>query len=413
GGGYAFYTNRTSVAVDYNDLYITGTRLGYYNGDRTDLAAWQSATGWDSHSVSTNPLFVNSTDLHVNRAELDSAGFDTGVVTRDIDGEQRGSPPDIGADEFSPSGTNASLVHLDHPEMPFLAGSYAIKVSLFNAGIDVLDSVKIDWSVNEEAQTPYWWRKGALAFGETDTLNIGSVDFLQATAYDLKVWISEVNGMADLDQSEDTVSVTGLYSRLSGGAYTIGGSNPDFTSFTEAVEIIIQGGVADSVIFQVRSGTYNEQVRLTDFPGGGCDTPVVFQSENGDSTSVVLTYDASSSSNYTLQLDGALGITFRNLTLAATDRNYGRVIDLRNGASCNTFSNTIISGVSTTSTEDDMALVYSPSNAEPDNDNHFTGNYMVKGSYGFRYFSGNSNREDGLLIAGNTLVDQRYMGISL
>ncbi|MEM9340467.1 MAG: CARDB domain-containing protein, partial [Bacteroidota bacterium] len=120
--------------------------------------------------------------------------------------------------------------------------------------------------------------------------------------------------------------------------------------------------------------------------------------------------------NYTLQLDGASGITFRNLTLAATDRNYGRVIDLRNGASCNTFSNTIISGVSTTSTEDDMALVYSPSNDSPNNNNHFTDNYLINGSLGFSYsyLSNRSNdRETGLLISGNTLQNQRFVGISL
>lgn len=107
GGGYAFDFNNSMVAgpivSDNNDLYSTGLKLANFNGaTQTSLADWITASGLDSNSVSADPLFVSSTDLHVNSPYLDNNGTATGLVADDIDGELRSAiTPDIGADEFS------------------------------------------------------------------------------------------------------------------------------------------------------------------------------------------------------------------------------------------------------------------------------------------------------------------------
>jgi len=105
GGGYAVYFayGNGATTSDYNDLYTTGTYLGYTgSANVTDLAAWRSATGKDGFSISTNPQFYSATNLHVYSALLDSSGIPVPEVTDDFDGEPRNTvKPDIGADEFS------------------------------------------------------------------------------------------------------------------------------------------------------------------------------------------------------------------------------------------------------------------------------------------------------------------------
>ena len=62
-GHYAIYHDRTdgTPVSDYNNLHASdGATLGYWAGARTNLAAWKSATGLDTNSLSTNPLFVDA-----------------------------------------------------------------------------------------------------------------------------------------------------------------------------------------------------------------------------------------------------------------------------------------------------------------------------------------------------------------
>ena len=101
--------NSTGVTSDYNDLWAPNGYIGYWNGTpQATLAGWRTASGGDANSISRNPSFVSSTDLHINSS---SWCVDAGVVVTgsqyqyDIDGEvrdgyvDRGTDPDMGADE--------------------------------------------------------------------------------------------------------------------------------------------------------------------------------------------------------------------------------------------------------------------------------------------------------------------------
>ncbi|MCK4696575.1 MAG: right-handed parallel beta-helix repeat-containing protein, partial [Candidatus Cloacimonetes bacterium] len=190
GGGYAYYTNSISAITtsDYNDLFATGNNVGYWNGARTDLAAFQAASSTDANSLSVNPVFISATDLHVTSSYIDSAGTYLALVTDDIDGEARDATyPDIGADEFTPT------------EFPLA------------------------------------------------------------------------------------------------GEFTIGGITPNYETFTAAVEDLNNLGIKGTITFNVRSGTYTEQIELLEIAGASTTDTIVFQSESGDSTDVRLTINAQSS----------------------------------------------------------------------------------------------------------------------
>ena len=102
---YAIICNAANTVfanIDNNDYYTTGPNLGYLGSNRADLTAWQTATGKDLNSISANPNFIDSTNLHINTSSLavSSNGIYLPAVQDDIDGDIRNNPPDIGADEY-------------------------------------------------------------------------------------------------------------------------------------------------------------------------------------------------------------------------------------------------------------------------------------------------------------------------
>ncbi|MFC4263740.1 T9SS type A sorting domain-containing protein [Ferruginibacter yonginensis] len=108
GKNYAIKINGTTanpagLTLNNNNYFAneTGGIFGFFNGaDVANLAAWQAAVGQDANSLSVDPLFVSTTDLHLTAT---STMIDAGVnlsVANDFDGDTRGTTlPDIGADE--------------------------------------------------------------------------------------------------------------------------------------------------------------------------------------------------------------------------------------------------------------------------------------------------------------------------
>lgn len=77
------------------------------------------------------------------------------------------------------------------------------------------------------------------------------------------------------------------------GTYTIGGTSPDYASFTEAVDSLNSLGVSGPVIFNVRSGTYPENFTIGlntvgPIAGSTVINTITFQSETKNANDVVL-----------------------------------------------------------------------------------------------------------------------------
>jgi len=124
-----------------------------------------------------------------------------------------------------------------------------------------------------------------------------------------------------------------------GGTYTIdsslatGGTN--FRNFTDAIAAL-SCGIGGPITFNLAGSytRYNEQITLPATIGATATNTITFNG-NGDTLS-----SAGSSGNYaTLSLDGADYITFRNLTIMATDASDGFAVHLMNSADNNAFRN--------------------------------------------------------------------------
>lgn len=100
---YAVYSAAAATVlnpIDYNDYFAQN--VGFIGGSaRVTLGDWQAATGQDANSKAVDPLFISASDLHIQNGSpmANSAVGGTGITT-DIDGDPRGTPPDIGADEI-------------------------------------------------------------------------------------------------------------------------------------------------------------------------------------------------------------------------------------------------------------------------------------------------------------------------
>lgn len=118
GGGYAMYIKTTGAIAnaDYNNLFTSGSNLGYWDGNQSDLAAWQTASGMDMNSLSVDPLFRSATDLKVRQTLLDNRGTPLTEIATDIEGETRDlATPDVGADEFEIFPNDLSISAMVNP----------------------------------------------------------------------------------------------------------------------------------------------------------------------------------------------------------------------------------------------------------------------------------------------------------
>jgi len=307
---------QVSLGLDLNrnDYYSLNNSVGYYNGLLYyDLQQWREATGLDQESQSVPPFFTSETDLSINQALLNNAAIPVAGINTDIDGTSRNPVnPDIGAKEYTPCITDAGINSFTSPQNPLGVGTVPVKVILQNQGLANLSFVRINWQVNGQLQAPYTW-SGNLAAAANTEVQVGSFDFQAGQTYMLKAWTSEPNNMSDCDHYNDTIYSQDLAVPLC-GTYTIGGTSPDFSTISEAVNILNLAGISCPVTFLIRDGLYEEQFIIEQIAGSSATNVVTFQSESHDSSLAVikLRQDAQKYASVII-VNGGDNIRFRQL----------------------------------------------------------------------------------------------------
>jgi hypothetical protein len=409
GTGYSYFNYYSgSLISNYNDLYSKGTNIGYWSGSNiTNIANWKSASNMDTNSISIDPLFKADNNLHVKEVSLNGAAKYFKSVFYDFEGEKRDSiKPDIGADEFTLPSNDAGVVKI----LQFATDSQYVKVAIKNFGGNSLSSATLNWKFNGVTQSPVSWSSTLLP-GDTLHVKLAKKLFKLDTAYNIKVWTSNPNGSSDPTPENDTLSSINQYPALN-GEYTIGGTSPHFATFTLAVEAIKKGGIIDSVLFKVRNGTYTEQIEIPNIVGATHKNSVIFQSENKDSSKVIMQYgSANFSNNYVVSLNGASGITFRKITLQNTSSYYRRVVYVSNGSKYPTFMNNVFQNFDSTSSNDYASLVYVYQNQGEDVS--FIQNIFNRGAYGLYIYGNSSTYEKNVIIKGNVFKKQGYSTLYL
>jgi len=331
GGGYALYYSGSThryLTSDYNDLYNgTTLRLCYAGGQRNTLANFTAYTSSDANSLSTDPEFYSTTDLHATSSALDSAGTALSSVTDDIDGQtRRAANPSMGADEYTALDHDASILSILGPSN--ICATNTASVQLGSFGNLTMTSCTINWSINGTVQTPYSWN-GTLTKTQSTSVDIGTFNAPSGTGLvELIAWTSNPNSNTDLNPDNDTSSMT--TGRGIKGTFTIGGSGSDFPTFNAALDAMALNGICGDVVFNVASGDYNEQLKIDPIAGTSPNATVTFQAAASNTTPVTLKHAiVGNSDNYIVYFNGASFITFDGINMenTGTSTAYTRIID--------------------------------------------------------------------------------------
>ena len=326
GGGYSAYilNNPTSCSWDYNNYYNLYKRVGFLN-DSTyqSFSSWTSAINGESNGLSVNPFFQNDSILIPHQILLNNSGLPISEVLYDIDSTIRqASNPDIGAKEFSPCELDAGINAISTPTTPAEPGLQDVKVILQNQGTLTLTSVTINWSVNGILQSPVNW-SGSIITAQNLEVIAGTYTFLSGTIYHIIAWTSNPNNGVDCDMLNDKIVSAEILVKLC-GTYTIGGSNPNFQSFNEAVSALTNAGITCPVVFKVRNGNYYEQIEINPIPGSSIINTVTFESESGDSSQVIIWNQPGG--GHTFKLIGSKNIIFSKLSIKKEYYSTGSIV---------------------------------------------------------------------------------------
>ena len=404
---YALQTDAitTFSAMDYNNYYSTGSYAYVGTMDYGNLPVLQAAfPTYNMNSYSQDPLFFASTDLHTS---INLSGIYVGIDD-DIDGDFRNTvSPVLGADEANIP-NNAGISKLISPVPAFCAGTQVVKVQIGNYGINPIDSVWVYWKLNGVPQTPVFI-KTTIPLRGFNNVTLGTISFAVGETKNIKVWTSLPNGVVDPLPKNDTLVInvkTGL-----SGTYTVGGTNPDFTNFTQAISALNQLGICSPVVFNVRAGTYNERLTIGVIRGVSTYNTVTFKGAGKTSTN--LSFIGSSVNDWaTIMMQGTDHFIFRDMTVSAMGTSYGIGILLTSGADTNQFINMFIQ-TSTTSTSLNLAgiaVMTSPINmyaaaGKPGDGNLFDSLEVSGGYYGI-YFAGNSKYQ----TVSHCILTDQYLG---
>lgn len=424
--GYAMYFTTTSGvangSIDYNNYYApNASNMIYYGGTRADLQAWQIAyPALNGLSISADPAYVSTTDLHSSSPNLNNAGASLHRVKTDFDGNPRPTAPDnkydIGANDFYLPPYDLDLVSIS-PSV-FATGSNTVSITVRNTGINDItnDSAYVSYARGNETPTVDTIFITSLTIGSEMTFDFASGLSVSADS-SFTVCASIDGGITGdpdtVDQICENVCVG------SKGTYTIDKSgNGDFKTFGEATTFLSGCGIAGAITFEVVPATYNEQVVLTEVAGASATNTITFIKKG--TGEVKITNSGSSTSNWiTVLLDGADHVTFENITIEASGSSYGAAVFLTNQADYNTIRNCkLLASTTATFATYVVPLCMSASTTSvfsygnTGNYNLFEGNELRGGGYyGARLNGISGSYTSGNQLINNTFREQYYYGI--
>lgn len=198
--------------------------------------------------------------------------------------------------------------------------------------------------------------------------------------------------------------------QLNSDTYTIGGETPDFNTFTEAVDTLNNYGIAGDgpITFNVRDGSYDEQIEIGYIAGASESSTITFQSESGDSSLVSLIHASpDANNNYVVYLNQSRFVTFKEMQLYNySTSSYARVVYIT--GSRNQFLNCQLVGYNTTSTSTNYSIIHAES---PPIDSLTISHCLIQdGSYGI-YLNGGGTASTYQTITNNEI--NSYRGVYL
>ncbi len=178
-------------------------------------------------------------------------------------------------------------------------------------GTGTQDSLIISWALDgvHMQDTLY---SGLLGQGEIDTITITNYSFTPGT-HCIQIYLTHIR---DNYQTNDTIEGCFLFCFPAGIQHI--GPNGDYLNFTDAITSLINAGICGPVVFEVASGTYNEQVVIPAINGLDSINTITFRSATGNAEDVIVTYAPTATENYVVKFDSTHNIFFEDITVYST-----------------------------------------------------------------------------------------------
>jgi len=290
------------------------------------------------------------------------------------------------------------------------SGQVPIEVRIKNYGSDTLMKTTINWSVDGVIKSPYIWTGSLQNEMVSNTITIGNQLFSTGN-HDIKIWTSMPNDSTDQDNSNDTISLNFIAcATILSGTYTIGGTTADFNTFADAMNLLNTCGVDGAVTFNINSGIYNEQVKLSDsIPGLSASNNITFNSATNNAADVILKYSAiGAADNFVFALDGTDNITIKNITLKAEGNAFGDGFSITSGADSNSIENCHIYSIKGNNNYARGIYIEGVSSY-----NTILNNKIYDSYYGIYAYGSSSTPQLSVNISGNTVIKPSKYGIAV
>jgi parallel beta-helix repeat protein len=316
----------------------------------------------------------------------------------------------------------------------FCAGNQMVTARVVNFGNHKLDSVYINWTVNNIAQPGRWvtFSPNVDTVGTSNNfriVDVGMYNFSSGT-HQVKVWTTLPNNMQDTVRGNDTFTFNGA-TKL-GGVYTLNSALPtsgmNYNNFTDLANDLNTVGLCGPLVVNVApgSGPYNERFVLGSIPDASAINTVRI---NGNGAT--LQYNATSSGvAQMIVFNGTKYVTINGLKIKTLNATYGWGAAITNNSQYDSIMNchfdlTSITGASSANSN---GITISGSATSPTttgaNSKIYIGNNLLDlgpttssagAYYGICVYGQNSTSfgADSIWLVNNEIKNYYYMGIYL
>jgi hypothetical protein len=398
----AFYSAGPSAV--YNMAYAAATNYPH-------LAAWQAGTGRDLNSVEGDPGFVSAADFHIQShySLLNGAGLAIAGITTDIDNEGRGSPPDIGADEY----THTPMAH-DYGVKKWVGWIYQ-----YSSGVPVVIQAEVkNYGTSAETDVPVRLYYKSVQQDTTVLLSLTSglaqtVNFnWTPPVVDVELGMLEVQAFCPSDAFLQNDSLKAEVAVVGGplcGVYNVGGGSPmDFPTIKAAVTALALVGVNCLVTFNVYPLTYLGPITIDSVLGASATNTITFREAGTLDTPPELV----SGPAPTLRLNKADYITFDGIDIATLGN--GAVVVITGNADYNAIKNCLVTGGGSQSSVYSFGVDVSSSGANLGDDYNLIENVTINNTVAtcVRLGYGSTPGGQGNVVRNCTLIGG-YIGVEL
>ena len=319
--GYAVYNTvaNTPGNIDNNIYYHPLGLIPVYNGVAYSTSQFNMANSGGVGSKILKPGFLSNTDLRISFACNLTVPYISSVPLDRFGTTRSTSKPLVGAHEATAVSLDASVFAVLSPSFPITPGAQSVRVRITNNGTAPISTITVGYSVNSGSPVSQTFTlPTALAQCDTTSVLLSTGYAHTSGCITFRAWTANPNASSDQNQANDTTSVMSFGIAVN-GTFTVGGSSPNFTTITAAVNSMVCGGVNGPVTFNIRPGIYREKVSVPNILGASNTNWITFQSSTGNADDVVIIDSTMSTSfvgnHYVWRFDNAKYMTLRKVSL--------------------------------------------------------------------------------------------------